>query len=426
MKKIIAALAGAFILCSTQAAAVTDLDHIVAVVNDDVIVKSELESRLKSIKSQLRQRQAKLPPEDSLRQQVLDRLVQEHLQLQVAGRTGIRVDDTQLNTAMRNIAQQNKLSLDQFRATLERDGFSFAQVREEIRTEMIISQLRQRQVTNRISISDAEIDSFLEKHKGGSGNTEYHLAHILISVPEAASPEQIGKAELKAAKVIDEVRAEGGDFARAAAQYSDAQQALEGGDLGWRKRSEIPSLFVDVVTTMQAGDVSDAIRSPSGFHIIKLTETRGAGAQSIITQTRVRHILLRPDELTGDTEAQARLNQYRSQVMAGEDFSALARAHSQDPGSGSKGGELGWVNPGQLVPQFEKVMNALKPGEISEPFRSPFGWHIVQTLERRDYDNTKEVSRKKARSEILKQRSEEETQAWLRRMRDEAYVDVRI
>ncbi len=400
------------------------MDGIVALVDDAVILQSELDEMLANVKRQLHQQDGQLPPDDVLRKQVLERLVMMRLQLQFAERTGIRIDEEKLNAALSNIAQQNKLSLGDFRLALEREGFNFAHFRENIRDQMIITQLQQRQVNSLVTVSDQEVDNFLANAKlQGSVGDEYHLAHILIAVPDDAPADKVEAAHGKAQRVLAELRA-GADFQKMAVSVSDAQQALEGGDLGWRSVAQIPGMFVDVVTHMKPGEVSDLVRSPSGFHLIKLIDHRGMDKHSVM-QTHARHILIRTNDLVSDDDAEARLEQLKQRLEGGDDFAALARAHSDDAVSAAKGGDLGWISPGDLDPQFEEVMTALAPSKFSAPFRTQFGWHLVQVLERRTYDDTKDFRRNLAREMIRKRKAEEEIEIWLRRLRDEAYVEYR-
>lgn len=405
-------------------APVDAIDHIVALVDDGVILQSELDEMLGNVKRQMQQQDGQLPPDDVLRKQVLERLIMMRLQLQFAERTGIRIDEEKLTAALVNIAQQNKLSLADFRVALEREGFNFAHFRDNIRDQMIITQLQQRQVNSLVTVSDQEVDNFLANAKlQGDVGAEYHLAHILIAIPEGASTAQVEAAHDKAQRALDELRG-GADFRKVAVSVSDAQQALEGGDLGWRSAAQIPGMFVDLVTHMKPGEVSDLVRSPSGFHIIKLVDTRGLDKHSVM-QTHARHILIRTNDMVSDDDAKARLDQLRQRVEGGDDFAALARAHSDDGVSAAKGGDLGWISPGDLDQQFEEVMTGLAPGKISAPFRTQFGWHLVQVMERRTYDDTKEFRRNMAREMIRKRKAEEEIDIWLRRLRDEAYVEYR-
>ncbi len=412
-------------ICAAAVRADVPLDRIVAVVNDDVVMMSELENKIRTIQAQLRQANQQPPPPAALEKQVLDRIILNKLQLQTAERTGIRISEDILNRAISNIAAQNQVSLKEFREILEGDGYSFEQFREDIRNEITISQLRQRQVENRITVTDREIDNFLatQEHQGET-ETQYHLAHILISVPESASKDDKEATRLIAQKVVDDLRA-GHDFADMAATVSDGQQASDGGSLGWRKKNQIPSLFSEYVDDMRPGDVSELIENPSGFHIIKLVEMRSS-EKSIVTQTRARHILIKTNELVTDDQAKAKLEELLYRLGQGDKFEQLAKAYSEDTLSALQGGDLDWTNPGALVPQFEEVMNDLEINGISEPFQTPFGWHIVQVMDRREHDNTENARRTRAREIIKKRKSEEAHQNWLRNLRQEAYVQYRL
>ncbi len=401
------------------------IDRIVAVVNDGVILDSELDAFVRTIQAQLRERSTPLPPEEVLRKQALERLVIQRLQMQLAERTGIRVDDETVNRAVRSIAQRNNLTLEQFRRALEQDGFSFARFREDIRDEIIISRLQQRNVDNRIEVSEQEVDNLLARREVlGSEDNQYRLSHILIAVPEAPSPEQVRAARQKAHRVLGELRA-GADFARTAVSVSDGQQALEGGSLGWFQAGRLPTAFVDAVVNMRPGEISDVIRSPSGFHIIKLEDLKGR-ERHIVRQTRVRHILLRTSEIRSDADARRQLRQLRERLLGGADFTGLARAHSDDTLSARKGGGLGWVGPGETVPRFEQALDRLAVGEVSEPVRTRFGWHLIQVMERREHDDTEKFLRAKAHELIRGRKRQEALELWLRRLRDEAYVEYRL
>jgi len=404
---------------------IIELDRIVAVVNDDVIVESELNARVETVVAQMKDAGTEPPLTGVLRRQVLDRLILDRLQLQLATRAGMRVDEETLNQSVAAIAAQNQLSLREFRDILELDGYDFAKFREEVRTELLITQLRQRQVDNRIRVSQQDIDNYLAtlSRQGGEANS-YHLGHILIAVPEAASPEEIELARARAEEVIAEI-GDGADFAQTASAVSDGQQALAGGDLGWRSAAELPTIFAEVVPSLGVGEVSDPIRSPSGYHIVMLQDMRGE-EQVMVTQTHARHILIRPSELVSDAEAERRLSVILERLRNGDDFGELARSNSEDPGSAVKGGDLGWVSPGVFIPAFERTMDSLRPGELSEPFKTQFGWHVVQVLERREKDDTDQARRTKAGEEIRRRKLDEELQNWLRRMRDEAYVEYRL
>lgn len=419
------ALLNATAVAATAAAPVEPVDKIVAVVNDDVITSTELANRLHSIKEQLRNQSAPIPPDADLKKQVLDRMILASLQLQLADKNGIRVDDETLNRTIERIAQDNKLTLPEFRSVLEREGYDFATFREDIRREITITRVQQRQVSDRITVTDQEIDNFLAAQRAhGNTGAEYHLAQILIAVPDAASAERIQAARQRAEGVLKKLRT-GANFQETAIAMSDGQQALQGGDLGWRKAEELPTLFVEPVMHMKTGDISDLIRSPSGFHIIKLLGQRN-DQRHIVTQTHARHILIRTDELTNDAAARARLNDIRKRIQDGADFGELARKYSSDTATATNGGDLGWVNPGDMVPNFQAQMDQLATGELSQPFKTRFGWHIVQVLGRRRHDETTAFVRSQARQAIRQRKAEEELQSWLARLRDDAYVENRL
>ena len=422
-----------FLLCSllcltplmplTASAEPREIDRVVAIVNDHAVSRTELATETATVKLHMVQQRIPIPPPHILERQVLERLVIKHLQLDIASLNNIIVDEDALNTAIRGIAEQNDMSLRDFRQVLENDGYDFNTFREDIRMEMLATRLRRRFVDARVNISEAEIDQFLQQQKSSEqANDEYRLGHILIAVPEQASPEQVQNAKRQAQAVLDQLR-QGTDFTQLATSESDGQQALSGGDLGWRKGGQLPTLFAGIVPNMQTGDVSDLIRSPSGFHIIKLLDHRG-GARHIVTQTHARHILIKPDELTTHDDARRKLTQLRDRIENGNDFAELARAHSADKGSAANGGDLGWAAPGQMVPAFEATMDALAVGQISTPFQSQFGWHIVEVLGRRDHDDTEEFRRNNARKQLLDRKVAEEEEIWLRRLRDEAYVEI--
>lgn len=402
------------------------LDRIVAVVNDQVITALELDKEMQLIKQQLRQQNTQLPPDAVLQRQLLERMILRNIQLQIAGRGSIRVDEETLNRTVENIAAQNRMSLGQFRDTLAREGLDYEAFRENMREEITINRLQQSQVTNRIVITQQEIDTFISNQALRSGaDKEFHLGHILISVPEAASAENIAAARQKAEQVVAKLRA-GADFFQTAVSVSDGQQALEGGDLGWRRAAALPTLFADWVLVQKDNSISDALRSPSGFHIIKLLGQRSTETRHVVTQTHARHILIRPELGEDNGQALARLHEIRQRLLDGEVFAELARAESKDPGSAVQGGDLGWVNPGEMVPEFEQAMQTLAVNEISQPVRTQFGWHVLQVLERRDHDNTEKVQREKAQEVLRARKTDPAMQAWIRRIRDEAFVENRL
>lgn len=405
---------------------VKEIDHIVAVANDDVITNSELENRMRLIKQQLQQRQAKLPPDDVLGKQILEQLIIERLQLQLAQRVGIRVDDETINRVINNIARENNFTIEQFRQVLAREGYDFADFRQNIKKDITISQLRKRRVENRVTVTEQEIDNYLINMASRRGsNDEFHLAHILIALPEAAGPDQIQAVKARAETILAQLRL-GADFAETAIAVSNGQKALEGGDLGWRKAGQLPTLFSETVISMQVGQMSDLIRSPSGFHIIKLLDRRSKAQRHSVQQTLARHILIRPNEVITNADARQRITRLYDRIQGGADFGQLARASSDDTASAVEGGSLGWVNPGVMVPEFEAEMNKLQPGQISQPFESQFGWHIVQVMARRQHDDTQQYERAQARQLIAKRKTEVAVENWLREMRSEAYVEYRL
>jgi peptidyl-prolyl cis-trans isomerase SurA len=404
---------------------IIEIDRIVAVVNDDVIVDSELQARLQAVIEQLESSGVPAPTRDVLEKQVLEQLILDRLQMQMAELTGIRIDDETLNRQIVDIARQNQLSLREFRDILERDGYNFAAFREEIRNELIKSRVQQQQVQDRVQVTERDIDNYLATQaKQGGNNPEYRIGHILIAVPDGASPEELAEARHEAEEVLARLKA-GANFGRTAAAESDGQRALEGGDLGWRKGGELPTLFEEIAPKLKKGELSDVIRSPSGFHLIKVLDIRGA-ERHVINQTHARHILVKTNEIVSSNDARSRLRVLRSRIVNGADFNALARANSDDPGSAVKGGDLGWLSPGDTIPAFEKGMDALEIDAISQPFETQFGWHIVQVLGRRDRDSTEEVRRASAANQLHKRKVDEELQTWLRQIRDEAYIEYRL
>lgn len=399
------------------------LDRIVAVVEDDVILERELNVEVSNIVNKLRNGNVTLPPEYVLRKQVLERMIVDKLQRQLAARSGIQVSDEMLRNSVVDIASRNNLSVEAFRQELAKQGLDYKAFEENLRNEIIINQLRGREIGSRVKVTDAEVNHYLETQgKAGNNTTQYHLGHILISVPSGASSTAIQKAKEHAEQIVASLRS-GKDFRETAVSVSNDDNALQGGDLGWRSIGQIPTLFTDLVISMPQGDVSDPIRSPSGFHIIKMLETEGS-AQHIVTKTKVRHILIKTNELIDDAEAQKRLLALKDRIRDGDDFSTLARAHSDDKGSAINGGSLDWVGPGALVPPFEEAMNKLDINQISAPVQTQFGWHVIQVLGRENQDNSDQFRRDKVKDEIRKRKIEEETELWLRRLRDEAYVEI--
>lgn len=409
---------------ATTPSKIVPVDRIVAVVNDDVITQNELNERVNLVVRQLQRQGGDLPPADALTRQILERMINDLVQVQLAKDTGIKIDDLTLDRTVERIAQENNLSVPEFRKALEHDGINFTRFRDDIRNELTIARLRERDVDNTIVVTDAEVDTELAREaKAENGDSEYQLAHILVTVPPQATPEQIEARRRRALEALSQLR-RGANFAQVAAQYSDAPDALQGGNLGWRSAGRLPTLFIDVLERLHPGEVSDILKSPNGFHIVKLIDKRGKAAATGVQQTHVRHILLRAREGMSDAEARERLQQLRQKILAGADFAELAKANSED-GSAAKGGDLGWVAPGDTVPEFERVMNSLKDGEVSEPFQTQFGWHLVQVLGRRSEELSPERKRAAARQAIKARKSDEAYQDWLRQQRDRAFVENR-
>jgi peptidyl-prolyl cis-trans isomerase SurA len=401
------------------------VDSIVAVVNSEVLTSRELDDRVKTVTQLLRQQGTPLPPADVLQKQVLERMIMDRLQIQLAKETALRVDDLQLDRTVARVAESNKMSLTEFRQTLEHDGIQFDKFREEIRNEIVLSRLREREVDNRIVVTDNEIDFFLSQQGASQAIAgEYNLSHILLRLPDQASPEQVDKQRARAEEVLLQLR-EGADFAKLAVSYSDAPDALQGGAMGWRARERLPELFVTSLDTMKPGEVSGIIRSPAGFHVIRLIERRGGGAPARVEQTHARHILVKTSEIVSEADATRKLNNLRERIANGADFGELAKLNSDDSSS-TKGGDLGWVYPGDTVPEFERVMNSLKVGQMSEPFATPFGWHLMQVLERRQADVSGERKRQEARLTLRERKADEAYQEWLRQLRDRAFVEYRL
>lgn len=401
------------------------VDRIVAVVNSEVITSGELAERVKAVTQQLRLQKTPLPPADVLEKQVLERMVMDRLQFQLAKETALRVDDLQLDRTVARVAETNKVSLTEFRRALERDGIQFDRFREEIRNEVLLSRLREREVDNRIVVTDNEIDYFLSQQGASrSSANEYNLLHILLRLPEQASPEQVDTQRARAEQVLLQLR-EGADFAKLAVGFSDAPDALQGGAMGWRARDRLPELFTQALDAMKPGEVSGILRSPAGLHVIKLIGVRGGGAPVLVEQTHARHILVKTSEIVSEADARRKLNNLRERIANGADFGELAKLNSDDLSS-IKGGDLGWVYPGDTVPEFERSMNNLKVGELSEPFATPFGWHLMEVLERRKADVSGERQRLQARQILRERKADEAYQEWLRQLRDRAFVEYRL
>lgn len=399
------------------------LDSIVAVVEDDIILGRELDREVTTIEQRLQQSRGGLPPTSVLRKQVLEKMIIDKLQRQMAEKAGITVSEDMLNSSAADIARKNNMDLDQFRMELEAQGMNYQGFLDNLRNEIIINQLRGREIGGRIKVTDREVEHYMEtQEKVGEESTRYHLGHILIAVREGASSAEIQKAMTKSDELVKKLRT-GQDFSQTAISNSEDANALKGGDLGWRSINEVPTLFVNEVSQMRQGDIAGPIRSPSGFHIIKMLELKSAD-NHVVVKTRVRHILIKTNELVDDTEARKRLFALKARIADGDDFASLARAHSDDKGSALKGGSLDWVNPGDLVKPFEEAMNQLTINEVSDPIQTQFGWHIIQVLARENKDDSDDFKKNLVRDTIRKRKIEEETELWVRRLRDEAFVEI--
>jgi len=423
MKKTVISLLTSCLLLGNVSVTAEVLGKIAAVVEDDVILEQELNQEVSTIEQRIQASKTQMPPESVLRKQVLEKMIIDRLQRQLAEKAGITVTEEMLNNSAADIAQRNNMTLEQFRAELEHQGMTYKGFLDNMRNEIIINQLRSREIGGRIKVTDREVDHYLETQgKVGEEAAQYHLGHILIAVKEAASATEIQKAQSKADNLVKKLRA-GQDFSQAAMSESEDDNALKGGDLGWRTVNDIPTLFSDKVSQMRTGEVADAIRSPSGFHIIKMLEIKGLD-NHIITKTKVRHILIKTNELVDDEEAKKRLLALKVRIADGDNFASLARAHSDDKGSALKGGSLDWVSPGDLVKPFEEAMTQLDINQISDPIQTQFGWHLIQVLDRENKDDSLEHKKNLVRDAIRKRKIEEETELWMRRLRDEAYVEI--
>jgi peptidyl-prolyl cis-trans isomerase SurA len=401
------------------------LDRIAAIVNDGLVLKSELDEQMASVEKRLADQKVELPSQSVLRQQVLDRLVLQEIQLQRAKHVGLTITDEQLNGALQEIAARNKIPFDQLPTALAAQGVDYKQYRESMRKELTLSTLRQRDVISHINVSPHELEQYLAREQNVAANDEFNVSHILLSLPAAATPQQLEDISHKAQDVASRA-GKGEDFGQLAISNSNSQTALEGGSLGWRKGSQLPQFILELVVKMKPGDVSAPVRTPSGYHIVKLNERRSGEAPVIINQIHVRHVLMKPNELDDDATVREKLAKLRERILKGEDFAGIASTASEDPGSAPDGGDLGWSGPGTFVPEFDKAIADLKPNEISEPFKTRYGWHIVQMLGTRTYDSTDDVRRQKAFAAIRESKTDEETELWLRRLRDDAFVETKM
>jgi peptidyl-prolyl cis-trans isomerase SurA len=401
------------------------LDRIAAVVNDGLVLKSELDAQMDAVTKRLIEQKVELPSQSILKQQVLDRLVLQEIETQQAKRVGLTVSDEQLNSALQEIAARNKIPFDQLPTALSAQGVDYKVYRESMRKELTLSGLRQRDVIARINVTPHEMEQYLARQQNAATNDEFNVSHILLSLPAAATPQQLDDISKKSQELVTRAQ-KGEDFGQLAIANSNSQTALDGGALGWRKGSQLPQFILDMVTKMKPGDVSAPVRTPSGFHIVKLNERRSGEAQVMVNQIHLRHILMKTNELDDDETVRQKLAKLRDRIEKGEAFAGIASTSSEDPGSAPDGGDLGWTGPNTFVPEFDKAIADLKPNEITEPFKTRYGWHIVQMLGTRTYDSTDDVRRQRAFAAIRESKADEETELWLRRLRDDAFVEIKM
>ncbi len=432
LKKLIPVLQFAFIILglivsnygySKPESGIKKLDRIIAIVDQDVITEKELQEKINSVIGNLKSQKIEIPTENVLRKQVIERLIANSIQIQLAYQTGLKISDAQVDKTIERIAEKNKLNVTDFKKTLEKDGTNFYKFREEIRNEITIAQLKEREVDSKIVITDGEIDNFLNA-QSKEIQDEFEVAHILIRVPEDASPEKLEKLKNKAEDAAKQIQS-GKNFTQVSAAFSETPNALEGGNLGWKKASDLPTLFVDALKKTEVGKLTPILRSPNGFHILKLINKKGSSGPLVVEQTHVRHILIKLSEITSENEGRQKLIGIKERLENGIKFEDMAKQYSEDP-SANSGGDLGWINPGDTVPEFEKTMKQLNINQISDPIKTPFGWHLIQVLERRSQDMSKESARIQARQQIKMRKSEEAYQDWLQELRDRSFVELRL
>jgi len=432
LKKLISFFQIAFILLamtisyygySKTESSIQKLDRIIAVVDQDVITEKELQEKINSVISNLKNQKIEIPSESVLRKQVIEILIANSIQIQLANQTGLKINDAQVDKTIERIAEKNKLNVIDFKKTLEKDGTNFYKFREEIRNEITIAQLKEREVDSKIIITDGEIDNFLNA-QSKEIQDEFEVATILIRVPEDVSSEKLEKLKNKAEEASKQILS-GKNFTQVSAAFSETPNALEGGSLGWKKASDLPTLFVDALKKIEVGTVTPILRSPNGFHILKLINKKGSGGPLVVEQTHVRHILIKLSEITSENEGRQKLIGIKERLENGIKFEDMAKQYSEDP-SANNGGDLGWINPGDTFPEFEKTMKQLKANQISEPIKTPFGWHLIEVLERRSQDMSKESARTQARQQIKIRKSEEAYQDWLQELRDRSFVELRL
>ncbi|MFJ2365741.1 peptidylprolyl isomerase SurA [Pseudomonas sp. NPDC087697] len=416
---------GALFLGTAANAAVQSIDKVVAIVDNDVVMQSQLDQRVHEVQQTIAKRGGGTPPAGVLDQQVLERLIVENLQLQIGERSGIRITDEELNQAIGTIAQRNNMTVDQFRAALTRDGLSYDDARDQVRREMIISRVRQRRVAERIQVSEQEVKNFLASDLGKMQlSEELHLANILIGTPESANAEAIQNAARQASEIYQQLK-QGADFSQLAIAKSASDNALEGGDMGWRKAAQLPPPFDRELSAMSVGEITQPARTPGGFIILKVLEKRGGGTQ-MRDEVHVRHILVKPSPIRDEEKTKALVQSLYTRIEAGEDFAELAKSYSEDPGSALNGGDLNWIDPNALVPEFREVMAKTQQGQLSKPFKTQYGWHVLEVLGRRATDSTTQAREQQAMTVLRNRKYDEELQSWLRQIRDEAYVEIKL
>jgi len=404
---------------------VVTVDRVIAVVNDEAVTQYELDDARRVVQQQLKQQKVQPPPADVLDKQVLERLITQRALLQQAKEDGVKIDDSQVERAIQRIATENKLSAEEFRKLLAQENIPYAKYRDDIRNEMVVQRLREREVDSKVQVSDAEVDQYLATLKAqNAGETEYRIAHILVTVPEQASAEQIENRRQRAEEALRSIRS-GADFAQVAAAFSDSNDALQGGNLGWRSGARLPTVFADTVREQKVGTVSGVLRSAAGFHIVKLLEKRNHDDATLVDQTHARHILVRVNELTSEAEAKAKIERLKDRLDSGASFAELAKLNSEDA-SAAKGGDLGWLSPGDTVAEFDEAMKKLQPNQVSPPVRTSFGWHLIEVLERRKQDVTIDRARSEAQTAIRQRKADEAFQDWVRQVRDKAFVEIRL
>ncbi len=432
LKKLISFLQLTFILLamamssygySKTESSIQKLDRIIAVVDQDIITEKELQEKINSVISDLKNQKIEIPSESVLRKQVIERLIANSVQIQLANQTGLKINDAQVDKTIERISEKNKLNVVDFKKMLEKDGTNFYKYREEVRNEITIVQLKEREVDSKIVITDGEIDNFLNA-QSKEIQDEFEVAHILIRVPEDTPPEKLDKLKNKAEEASIQILS-GKNFTQVSAAFSETPNALEGGSLGWKKASDLPTLFVDALKKIEMGTLTPILRSPNGFHILKLINKKGSSGPLIVEQTHVRHILIKLSEITSENEGRQKLISIKERLENGIKFEDMAKQYSEDP-SANNGGDLGWINPGDTVPEFEKTMKQLNANQISDPIETPFGWHLIQVLERRSQDMSKESARMQARQQIKMRKSEEAYQDWLQELRDRSFVELRL